>query len=802
MFELRDVTPRIQRLRKKYRDAIPALDVERTKIITDYYRKNMNELPIIRRAGALHEILANMTIRVEPDELIVGNVARHFRGCCIWAEYSGLAWLVDELDSGTFDRKSMADGLMLMDREDRDYLRSIESFWRENGISARVDRAMPEEMQTLINAGVLSYLPAGNASVPHGHFNTNYRKAVEKGFGAIRQEALGRLDEMRGNIRGCNAEKYFFYRSIVISCDSAILFSRRYAAGCRAQAQITADEKRRDELLQMADSLDWIMENPARTFHEALQVCFLYHMIINIEGSYLGLTIGRIDQHVGDYLKADLEAGRINIEKAQELMDCFFLKMGDLFVSGPVYFTRIIGAYSNNMRMTIAGRRPDGSDAANEATCLCLQSAARLRLHDPTLSLCLHKDSAKELWEAGIETAKIVGGIPTFDNTDLVIDILHKRGLSIEDARNFCVVGCVEITGSGCEFANPSGPFSKTFFNINNLLLQSINNGINPQNNKQAGLQTGYLYEMDSFEQVQNAFKAQFEYFMNWHLTLHNIMEHAGNPEIPVPIASAAMDGCMENGRDLTAGGAKYNSTGVATLGVGTLFDSLAAIKYMVYDKKLCSARDLYDAVMADWEGHEQLRQRIINEVPHYGNGDAYVDELGSWAIGLFTDKVNSSIGARGGYRAGIYSAGAHVAHGYQTYATPNGRRSGEPVSDGASPSQGCDRNGPTGVANSIIALHPYNFGNGMQFCMKFHPISLRGKDGNEKLRQFISAFFKEGGMQVQYNVVDSKTLRQAQAKPEEYRDLVVRVAGFSAYFVELYKDLQNDLISRTEIQI
>lgn len=800
MFEVKSVTPRVQRLRQRYRDTIPSLDAERTRIITDYYKISKNEVPIIRRAKALYKILANMTVRVEPDELLVGNVGKHFRGCNIWAEYSGLTWLVEELDSGVFDKKAISDSLMLLDEEDRNYLRSVEGFWQENGLSAKVDAAMPEELQTLAEAGVLPHGPFGNAFVPHGHFNANYRKAVEKGFSAIRQEALDKLEEMRGKIGGNNAEKYFFFHAIVITCDSVILFSKRYAVECRAQAQDAANEKRRAELLQMAESLDWIMENPGRTYHEALQICLLYHIIMNIEGSYLGLTMGRIDQHVGDYLKADLKAGRITMEEAQELMDCFFLKMGDLFVSGPVFLLRIIGTYSNNMRMTIGGRKPDGGDATNEATYLCLQSAARLKLHDPTLSLGLHKDSPKELWEAGIETAKIVGGIPTLENSDLIIDILHKRGLALEDARNYCTVGCVEITGSGCEFANPSAPFSKTFLNINNVLLQAINNGINPQNNKQAGLQTGYLYEMDSFEQVQDAFKAQLEYFMDWHITLNNILEYVGNKEIPIPIASATMDGCMESGRDLMMGGAKYNSTGGATLGVGTLADSLAAIKYIVYDKKLCTARELYNAVLANWEGYELLRQRIINKVPHYGNGDPYADELASWAIDLFSSRLNTYVSARGGHRAGIYSAGAHIMHGYQTYTTPNGRRNGEPVSDGASPSQGRDTYGPTGVARSIIALHPYNFGNGLQFCMKFHPTSIRGENGNEKLWQFVSTFFNEGGMQIQYNMVDADTMRQAQARPEEYRDLVVRVAGFSAYFVELHRDLQDDLISRTDI--
>ena len=415
----------------------------------------------------------------------MGNVGKYFRGCNIWAEYSGLTWLVEELDTACSTTRAIADGLMLLGRGGQ----RVSALGRallagELASLPRWTRPCPRSSRPLVTAAVLPHGLHGNAFMPHGHFNANYRKVVEKGFGAIRQEALDRLEEMQGRIWGKDAEKYFFYRSIVITCDSVILFSKRYAAECRTQAQDTADGKRRTELLQMADSLDWIMENPARTFREALQACLLYHIIMNIEGSYLGLTIGRIDQHVGDYLTADLKAGRITLEEAQEVMDCFFLKMGDLFVSGPVGLTRVIGAYSNNMRMTLAGRKPDGSDATNEATYLCLQSAARLKLHDPTLSLGLHRDSPVELMRGWHRNGKTVGGIPTLENVDLIIDILHKRGLAIEDARNYCVVGCIEVTGSGGEFANPSAPFSRTFLNINNVLLQAINNGTNPQNNR------------------------------------------------------------------------------------------------------------------------------------------------------------------------------------------------------------------------------------------------------------------------------------------------------------------------------
>ncbi len=801
MFKLRDITQRVKKLRNRYRETIPTLDAERARILTEFSKKNRDDVPVISQAKALHAILANMTIRVEPDELLVGNMAQNFRGCCLWPEFGGLGWLVDELDSGLFDKKEARDGFMYMNEEDRKYVHSVEKFWQENCLTSKFAGKLPEEVNKLATAGVgISSLFNGTA--PAGHYNANYRKAVEKGFGAIKKEALKKIQEMEENNGDDNSPKISFYRAIVISCDSAILLAKRYAEECRAQADKLNDVKRRDELLKMAESLDWIMESPARNFHDALQVCLLYQYILLIEGNYLGLTIGRLDQHVGDYLKADLDSGRLTMGEAQELMDCFFIKTADLFFSGPIMITRVAGSYSNNLRITISGRKPDGSDATNEATFLCLQSAARLKLHDPTLSLGLHDDSPEEVIEAGIETSKIVYGIPCIENADLIIDVLHKRGLAIEDARNYCVIGCVELSGSGCEWSNVSSPCSQGFMNIINVLLQAINNGINPQNKQQGGLETGYLYEMESFEQVKNAFQSQLEYFMDWHFRVNNVVGDIVSWHMPVPMASATMDGCMENGRDMMHGGAKYNSTGTAILGIGTVIDSLSAIKYMVYDKKLCTAKELHDAVIADWKGYELLRQQVINEVPHYGNGDPYADELASWVSDLYTSRTYTYENSRGKYRPGIYSAGAHVLHGYQTWATPDGRLNGQPISDSASPSHGVIKNGPTGVARSVLALNPSNFGNGLQFNMKFHPSSIEGQGGTEKMKQFIQSFFKQGGMQLQYNIVDADTLKQAQANPDDYKDLVVRVAGFSAYFVELYEDLQNELINRSEISM
>jgi formate C-acetyltransferase len=797
------VTPRIKGLRDIYRTAVPSLDGDRTRIITEYYKTAKNEAPIIRRAKALYEILTKMTLRIEDNELIVGNVGKNAKGCFLFAEYGGIGWIPEELASGEFDRRGVREAKMTMEQEERDYLCSVVDFWEENATSERLGFSMPPEYEEVCSAGVLPYRTGKADASPHGHFNANFKKAVDVGFGAIRAEAVEKLEALRGKVFGADAEKYYFYTSVVICCDAVIAYAKRFAALAREKAAECADEKRRAELLAMADSYEWIMEKPARTYWEAMQVIYWYGFIINMEGSFIGLTIGRVDQHAGEYLARDLAAGTITPEFAQEITDCFCLKLADLIGGGPSMMALLFGAYTNNMRLTIGGRKKDGTDATNDVTYSLLQSAIRLRLHDPNLSLCVHTDTPAELFQMGIQSAKINGGNPTFDNADLIISMMKQRGLSDEDSRDFCVIGCVELSGSGNDFANVSAPFSKTHIGIANIVLQAINDGKNPLTGAQGGLHTGYLYEMQTFEDVWAAYEKQHAYFMDWFVTLNTIMEVNGNPQVPVPIASATMDGCMENGRDLMVGGAKYNATGGAAIGIGTAIDSLVAIKYLVYDKKICTARELYDALAANWQGYEVLRQRALTEVPYFGNGDPYSDEIAERVSSLFADTYKSYLNPRGAHNViGLYSAGAHIMLGNGTAATPNGRLAHTAVSDGASPTQGTDKNGPTGVARSILALQPHKYNNGLQFTMKFHPKSVEGAEGSEKLRQFIWSFMQQGGMQIQYNVVSAEDLKTAQKNPDEYKDMVVRVAGFSAYFVELSDAIQNDLISRTDNQL
>jgi pyruvate formate-lyase/glycerol dehydratase family glycyl radical enzyme len=798
MLELQAVTPRVAKLRERFRSTFPTLSTERAKIVTDYYKEHVADPSIIKRANLLYTICEQMTVLVEEDELIVGNLAPTYRGSTLWPEY-GIDWLCEELKDGTFESRKRDEERHEISQEDKEYILSIEDFWRKNAISPRMTAIMPDGLSKTFGSGVISYGGVNMCTGPTGHFNANFEKVINKGFAAIRAEAQAHLDKLEGKVFGDSARKYTFYKAITIVCDAAILFSKRYAEKCREKAA-GASEVRKAELLKMADSLDHIMENPCRTFHEAVQAISLYQLIMAIDGNMHGLTIGRLDQYLWKFLESDLKNNRTTIEKAQEVLDCFFLKIADCCKVWSVASARNSGGYTTGQHMTLGGQTKNGEDATNPVSFMMLQAKARLLVHEPPLSLRVHKGTPDELWESAIECSKRVGGVPTFQNDEIIIPALVKKGLSLEDARNYCIIGCVEPAGTGCEWSACGGSGKESYWNIANALVLAINNGINPLTGVQAGLPTGYLYEMKTFDEVKEAFVKQTNYFVDWHITMTNFYELVAAENMPLPIVSATMDGCMESGLDVTWGGAKYNSTGVSAIGCGNVADSLSAIKHLIFDKKEYTAREFYDAMMANWEGHEPLRQKILNDVPRYGNGDDCVDGLAGWATRVFIDRVNSASSFRGSYRPGLYSVSAHIAFGKATAATPDGRYAHEPLSDGVSPVQSMDKNGPTAILRSVSHLDTINCGNGTLLNMKFHPKSVEGEDGNNKIKDLIKTFFSMNGMHIQFNVVSNETLRDAQRNPDAHKDLVIRIAGFSAYFIELYKELQDDLIRRNEI--
>jgi formate C-acetyltransferase len=813
MYNLVSITDRVKAMRERYRNTQPEICTVRYRLVTQFYMDNPDMTGILKRAKNLRNICENIPVRIDPGEVIVGAQSGKYRAAALYPENS-VDWLKDEVGRGFISSRNLDPYILAA--EDRDYIMSTVDFWEKECSSAKTDAQILDEYLPIAGNGVTTFASRGQAGTPVGHFATGYDRAVRKGFGAIKAEAEEKRAALIAQaLPGKTIDQYNFYRAVSIVCDGIIALTKRYARLAGELAEKETDPARKQELLAMTECLNWTVEKPARNFMEALQCLFIYQTAMCLDANMHGLSWGRVDQYLGDFYEADIAAGRISPEYGQELLDLFYLKVAEMNKPWSYGATQSAPGYTSGQLMTLGGVKADGSDASNPVTYMMLQTAGRLVLHDPPQALRVHKDTPPELWEAAIATTKIAGGVPTFENDEVIVPALMKRGMTLEDARNYCLLGCVEPGGTGNEWPACGGTGAESYMNLANALLIAINDGYTqvPMLNAfmpappgtphtRVGPATGYLYDMKSFEEVKEAFKQQVEYFVKWHIMNINSWDYVARHVIPNPLVSATMDGCMESGKDVMEGGAKYNSTGDSGVGLGNVVDSLGVIKHCVFDKKICTGRQLYDALMANWEGFDDLHNYIVNQAPHYGNNIPEVDEMVAWVGKVFSNAVTSLTGPRGGYAAGLYPVTTNVLFGYGTGATPDGRYRGQPLADGIGPVQSYDKNGPTAVISSISRLDQVDLSNGTLQNMKFHPNALSGEDGVRKLAQLMQTYFDMGGMELQINVVSADMLKDAQANPDKYRDLVVRVAGFSAYFVELHPDGQKDLISRTELAL
>ncbi|GHT79704.1 putative pyruvate formate-lyase 2 [Actinomycetota bacterium] len=687
--------------------------------------------------------------------------------------------------------------------EDVEALQEVREYWDTHMIRYHADSALkPEGYEEFKKLAVSMHGDHSLMMIPIGHLTPGFQNIIRDGYAKIRKQAQDWLDAHEGDIMGADASKYFFYRSVTIVCDAAITLTQRYADAVREKLASCTDDTRKAELKMMADGLDWIATNPARTFWEACQQAMMYQLFLNLDSGLPGSSFGRFDQYTWPFLENDLAEGRITMAQAQEIVDSFFLRANCFYTVSMPEMDKTAGIGSTYQHVTLGGYTPEGVDGTNPVTYMVLETMGRLKLHDPPTSLRFTKHSPDKLWECAMETSRLVGGLPLLQNDEVIIPgIVKELGFEIEDARDYSLIGCQEIVGSGTDYPAPNGvhpPYASIHFGT--VIDMAINDGKNPLNGEQCKIHTGFLYDMQSIDEVRAAYKKLGRHFFHWLVTMYNFTEYFTRRDSPHAALSISMTGCMEKGMDATDGGCKYNSFGGTAPGLATVADSLTTIKYMCFDKKLCTTRELYDAVMANWEGHEDLRQQVINNVPHFGNGDPYADAEMQFCVETyydFCDEVSTIRSDR--CKAGLYGASDHIAQGFVTYATPDGRKAGEPLSDAASPCQGRDKCGPTAIFKSATSYDHQRCMGGMALNVKMHPKSMESEDGIKKLSDLTKTYFDLGGMEVQYNVVDAKTMRKAQENPDEYRDLVVRIAGFSAYFVEMGEPLQADIIARNE---
>ena len=805
MHTFRPYSERIWNYRQKVRDRVLRADPERLILRLEALKKYEGVVPMIQRPSVTRDIYERVTLRIEDDDYFVGNKGKHFCGS------SGARWpLMTNIESewtkdsgGVWHNPDGQELRLAVSQEDLDAIRKVAPELDRMQPQLK-DAWLPDGAEELTALGASSYGRLG-ALLPPGHLTPGFPKIINVGYGAIRKQAQDWIASHSRNVMGDDMRKYMFYESAVIACDAAIILIRRYAGLAADMAKAESGAERRAELEMMADSLMWISENPARTFWEACQATLLYLLYLMLDNSFPGASLGRFDQYTWPFLKKDLEEGRLTIEKAQELVDAFFLKINTYYEGSLSKMSKASGIGNTYLHTTIGGVIPaTGEDATNPVTYMALETVGRLRLHDPTISLRVHDGTPDELWSCALETSKLVGGLPLFQNDKVIIPgLMRELGFSLEDARDYSIVGCQEIVGSGNDYPACSGvgtSHSGLWWSV--VLSMAINDGINPMNGKQAPpeARSGYLYEMGSIEEVRAALEKLARYLFNWYITINNFAEYMMPFDQPFANISISMEGCMEQGIDCTAGGCKYNSYGGTAVGLATIGDSLTTIKYMCFDKKLITTRELYDAVMANWEGYEPLRQRILTEVPHYGNADPYADEELMWVVDLYYSICKGFSSQRSRvYKGGMIGASEHIQQGEASWATPDGRRAGDPTADAISPAQGRDRSGPTAIFSSSAGWDQSRFMGGLALNLRMHPSVLSGDDGVTKLRDMTKEYFANGGLECQYNVVDTDTLRAAQEAPGSYHDLVVRIAGYSAYFIELSEEMQNDIISRNE---
>lgn len=812
MYHFKSISDRVETMHRLIRDRVIQYDSERAIILTESYRKNEHVPPVIKRPLGTFDICSRMTVRVEDFEVIVGNKAKNFLGSCIYPEWGRYVWIPDMVTNNIWEKRD--DGLyhnpddeplaLTIAPEDVEALISIRDYWKGRDISAKADAWQPDGYDELCRLNVSTNVPgAPLMMMTAGHLTPGHRKIIHVGYAAIRKQAQDWIDAHQNNLMGEDLNRFLFYKSITIACDAATTLIKRYGEACVEKAKQCSDKSRQIELMQMANSLAWISENPARTFWEACQAVILYLIFLHVESGYPGPSVGRFDQYTWPFLEKDLKDGRLNMDQAQEIVDAFFLKINCFYGGGQGKLAQIIGIGNTYMHTTVGGVLPDtGEDATNPVTFMVLETLGRLSLHDPTVSLRVNKNTPDELWNCAIETNKLVGGLPLFQNDEVIIPgVMRELGFELKDARDYAFIGCQEITGSGNDYPAANGispPHASIHYGV--IMGMAINNGKNPFNGEQCSIETGYLYDMKSLDEVKAAVKKLASYLTKAQVSINNYTEYLTMYHAPLAGISISMEGCMASGKDATWGGCKYNSYGGTATGLATIADSLTVIKYMVFDKKLCSAQTLYDAVMADWEGYETLRLQILREVPHFGNSDPYADEEMKWICDTYYEICQECHSTRTRrFKAGLYGASDHVAQGYHTWATPDGRKTGEPIADATSPAQGRDRNGPIAVLQSALCFDHSKFMDGLALNIRIHPSALSREDGVEKLRDMTKTYLAAGGMEVQYNMISSEMMRAAQETPDDYRNLVVRIAGYSAYFVELSRDCQNDLISRTE---
>ena len=812
----------------------PELSADRAVLLTESYKATEGEPIIMRRAKAFKNILDKMPIFIKEDELIVGSTNENPRGCQTFPEFS-YSWLDDEFDT-IADRS--ADPFYIS-KENIEKLREVHKYWKGKTTSELATSYMNERAIKAIEHNMFT---CGNYFYNGiGHVTVKYEEVLAIGYKGIIEKAKKELAGISVTDKDY-VKKSAFLEATIMSCEAACNYAKRYTALAKEKASKESDIMRKNELLKIAENCERVPENGARNFYEACQSFWFVQMLIQIEGNGHSISPGRFDQYMYPYFKKDMDAGNITREFAQELMDCVWVKLNDMNKVRDLASAKGFAGYGLFQNMIAGGQTADGRDATNDLSFMCIEACLHVMLPQPSFSVRVWNGTPHEFLLKAATLTRTGIGLPAYYNDEVIIPALINRGLTIEDARQYNIIGCVEPQKSG----KTDGWHDSAFFNMCRPLEFVFSNGMDK--GVQVGKKTGDVSSFKTFDEFYDAYKAQTEDMIDLMVNADNAIDIAHMERCPLPFLSSMVDDCIKRGKSVQEGGAVYNFTGPQGFGVANMADSLFAIKKLVYDEKKVNIEELKEAlennygkggsstdtekmtvealkrisdngveitddivekvlkqVIQNGVSPEKARRyneilEMINEIPKFGNDNKEVDAFARDVAYTYTKPVEKYENPRGGrYQAGLYPVSANVPLGAQTGATPDGRLAHTPVADGVSPSAGKDISGPTAAANSVSRLDHFIASNGTLYNMKFHPSALEGNSGLEGFITLIRGYFDQKGSHVQFNVVSRETLLEAQKNPDKYRSLVVRVAGYSALFTTLSKSLQDDIINRTE---
>ena len=789
-------TPRIRRMRRQLLETRPTVCTQRAVLATRAYQAHEMDQVVLKRAYMLKEVLENMTIYIEPETLIVGNQASQNRAAPIFPEYA-MDWVIRELD----ELEKRSGDRFFISEENKQILRDIYPYWKGRTLQDKGYAAYPEQAKKIYDLGIIRN--EGNITSGDAHLAVDYRVVLEKGLSFV-------AERTRQKLAGLNYADYaqmkasFFYRAILIVIDAVECYAKRFAALARKEAE-TAPPARAEELLQIARICQKVPMHPAETFHEALQSVWFIHLILQIESNGHSLSFGRLDQYCLPCYERSLDAGMTR-EQAQELLENLWIKVLSLNKIRSWGHSRFAAGSPLYQNVTIGGMKRDGSDGVNQLSWDVLRSVARMHLPQPNLTVRYFAGMSREFMEECIACIRVGFGMPAFNNDEIIIQSLTDRGVTLEDARDYSAIGCVEVAVPGKWGYRCTG---MSYLNFPKTLMTALNDGVDVNTGEKICQGVGHFRDMESFDDVMRAWDTVARQLIRIGVTLDNCADLVVEQEVPDILCSALVDDCIDRGLHLKEGGAHYDIISQLQVGVANLGDSLAAIKKLVYEEKKISREALWQALMEDFAGPEgrRIQRMLLQDAPKFGNDEDYVDSLILQAYDTYLDEIQNHRNTRfgrgpigGGYFAGTSSVAANVPQGAGTCATPDGRNWGEPLAEGCSPAHGRDKNGPTGVFKSISKLKTSEIFGGVLLNQKVVPALLEKPEDRQKLQMLIRTFFDVlKGWHVQYNVVSRQTLLDAQAHPEKYPDLIVRVAGYSAFFHVLSPQTQNDIIWRTE---